>query len=144
MSKRSELRLLILVVALLAIAAVVEGATQYTINTSTNKTIGTYLVNQTGFTLYYFANDAPGNGVSACTGSCANIWPPFFTKNVTVPTGLNATDFTTVIRKDGMSQSAFKNWPLYHYAKDMKPGDANGNGFKGIWFVINPMKFPPK
>jgi predicted lipoprotein with Yx(FWY)xxD motif len=68
----------------------------------------------------------------------------FLHQNVTVPNGLNATDFTTVIRKDGMSQTAFKNWPLYYYAKDMMPGDANGNGFNGIWFVVNPMKFPPK
>lgn len=104
----------------------------------------THLLNETGFALYYFANDAPGNGISACSGSCANIWPPFYIKNVTVPTGLNATDFTTVIRKDGMSQTAFKNWPLYQYSKDMKPGDVDGNGFKGIWFVVNPMKFPPK
>ena len=142
MFKRFDLRLLVLVVCLLAMATMVEGATHYTINTTTNKTLGTYLVNETGFTLYYFANDAPGNGISACTGSCLNIWSPFYTKNVTVPTGLNATDFTTVIRKDGMNQTAFKNWPLYHYSKDMMPGDVKGQGFKGIWSVVDPMKIP--
>jgi predicted lipoprotein with Yx(FWY)xxD motif len=144
LSKRSELRLLILVVALLAIAAVVEGATQYTINTTTNKTMGTYLVNDTGFTLYYFANDAPGNGTSNCSGGCVTLWPSFYTKNATVPTGLNASDFTSITRKDGMKQTAFKGWPLYHYSKDMKPGDVKGQGFKAIWFVVDPMKFPPK
>lgn len=144
LSKRSELRLLVLVAAIFTIAAVVEGSAQYTVDMAMNDTMGTYLVNETGFTLYYFANDAPGNGTSACSGSCVNNWPPFYAEDVAVPTGLNATDFTTVIRKDGMSQTAFKDWPLYYYAKDMKPGDANGNGVKGIWYVVNPMVFPPK
>ena len=142
MSKGSKLGLLVLVVSILATAAVAEMSNNYTINTATNKTLGTYLVNQTGFTLYYFAKDMPGN--STCTGSCVTLWPPFYAKNVTVPTGLNATDFTSITRKDGMNQTAFNGWPLYHYSKDTKPGDAKGQAFKDIWFVVNPMKFPPK
>ena len=143
MSKESKLGLSVLVVALLATAAVAEMANNYTINTTTNKTMGTYLVNQTGFTLYYFKMD-PGNGTSTCSGGCATLWPPFYAKNVTVPTGLNATDFTSITRMDGMNQTAFKGWPLYHYSMDMKPGDVKGQGFKGIWFVVDPMKFLPK
>ena len=135
--------LALLVVAMLATAAVAEMANNYTINTATNKTMGTYLVNQTGFTLYYFKMD-PGNGTSTCSGGCATLWPPFYAKKVTVPTGLNASDFTSITRKDGMNQTAFKGWPLYHYSKDMLPGNAKGQGFKGIWFVVDPMKFPPK
>jgi predicted lipoprotein with Yx(FWY)xxD motif len=144
LSKGSKFGLLILVIALMAMTAMVENASNYTIKTATNKTMGTYLVNMTGFTLYYFTNDAPGNGTSACSGGCVTLWPPFYSKNVTVPAGLNATDFTAVMRKDKMNQAAFKGWPLYYYSKDMKPGDANGNGFAGKWFVIDPMKFPPK
>ena len=53
MSKESKLGLSVLVVAMLATAAVAEMANSYTINTTANKTMGTYLVNQTGFTLYY-------------------------------------------------------------------------------------------
>ena len=143
MSKESKLGLSVLVVAMLATAAVAEMANNYTINTSTNKTLGTYLVNQTGFTLYYFKMD-PGNGTSTCSDGCATLWPSFYAKNFNVPTGLNATDFTSITRKDGMNQTAFKGWPLYHYSKDMMPGDAKGQGFKGIWFVVDPMKFPPK
>lgn len=144
LSNGSKLWLFVLVVAVLATAAVAEMANNYTINTATNKTLGTYLVNQTGFTLYYFANDKPGNGTSTCTGSCATIWHPFHAKNVTVPAGLNATDFTSVMRKDKMNQTSFKGLPLYIFSSDMKPGDVKGQGFKGIWFVIDPMKFPPK
>jgi predicted lipoprotein with Yx(FWY)xxD motif len=143
LSKGSKFGLSVLVVAMLATGAVAEMANNYTINTTTNKTMGTYLVNQTGFTLYYFKMD-PGNGTSTCSGGCATLWPPFYAKNVTVPTGLNSSDFTSIMRKDGMNQTAFKGWPLYHYSKDMLPGDIKGQGFKGIWFVVDPMKFPPK
>jgi predicted lipoprotein with Yx(FWY)xxD motif len=73
------LGLSVLVVAILATAAVAEMANNYAINTSTNKTLGTYLVNQTGFTLYYFKMD-PGNGTSACSGGCVTLWPPFYTR----------------------------------------------------------------
>lgn len=144
MYKGSKLGLVVLVAAILATAAVAEMSSNYTINTSTNKTLGTYLVNQTGFALYYFANDKPGNGTSACAGGCTKIWPPFYAKNVTIPAGLNVTDFTAVMRKDKMNQTSFKGWPLYLFSGDMKPGDLNGQGFKGIWFVIDPTKFPPK
>jgi len=143
LSKESKLGLSVLVVAILATAAVAEMANNYAINTSTNKTLGTYLVNQTGFTLYYFKMD-PGNGTSTCSGDCVTLWPPFYAKNVTVPTGLNTSDFASITRKDSMKQTTFKGWPLYHYSKDMMPGDAKGQGFKGIWFVVDPMKFPPK
>jgi hypothetical protein len=54
LSKGSKLGLLVLIVVLLATAAMGDMANNYTINTATNKMLGTYLVNQTGFTLYYF------------------------------------------------------------------------------------------
>lgn len=36
-----------------------------------------------------------------------------------------------------------KGWPLYRCSKDKKPGDTNGDGEKGIWFILDPIKFPP-
>ena len=71
--KDYKLGLSVLVVAILATAAVAEMANNYAINTST------YLVNQTGFTLYYFKMD-PGNGTSTCSGGCVTLWPPFYTR----------------------------------------------------------------
>ena len=66
-----------------AIAA--EEMNEYTVNLATNDTLGTYLVNQTGFALYYFMNDTPGNGTSTCMGRCSEIWPPFYAENISVP-----------------------------------------------------------
>ena len=110
----------------------------YTVNTSSNASLGMYLVNATGFTLYYFMNDAPGKGTSACSGQCVGLWPPFYAEKIVVPAGLNASDFTSFMRTDGKEQTAYKGWPLYLYSKDMKKGDAMGQGVLGIWFVVKP------
>jgi len=39
-------------------AVAAEKMNEYSVNLATNNTLGSYLVNQTGFTLYYFNNDA--------------------------------------------------------------------------------------
>jgi predicted lipoprotein with Yx(FWY)xxD motif len=125
--------------ASLTVAGVAEeDMGNYSVNLATNDTLGTYLVNQTGFTLYYFMNDAPGNGISNCTGKCSEIWPVFYEEPLTVPSSLNATDFTSHIREDGKWQTAYKEWPLYLYIKDTQPKDAYGQGFNKLWFVVNP------
>jgi predicted lipoprotein with Yx(FWY)xxD motif len=131
--------MLVFALAFLTTAAMaVEEMGKYSINLSTNDTLGTYLVNQTGFTLYYFMNDAPGNDISRCNGKCAEIWPPFYAETLTVANGLNAADFTSQLRADGKKQTAYKGWPLYFYSKDTKQKDAYGQGFNKVWFVVNP------
>lgn len=145
MSVESKLSILVLVAALLGtVAMAAEETGRYTVNISTNATLGKYLVNETGFTLYYFTKDAPGNGTSTCYGNCSKLWPPFYAENITVPEGLDAKDFTAVNRTDGEEQIAYKGWPLYFWYKDMKAGDTLGQGVGKIWYVVNPEDFPPK
>jgi hypothetical protein len=31
--------------------------------------------------------------------------------------------------------------PVYRYTGDSKPGDANGQGFNGLWFVVQTSAF---
>jgi predicted lipoprotein with Yx(FWY)xxD motif len=135
---------IILLTALMAAAAAVAVATdKYTVDVAQNESLGFYLVNETGFSLYYFVKDAPGNGTSTCFGACSEIWPPFYVESIAVPAGLNSSEFTTLQRSDGKAQVAFKGWPLYLYSKDTKPGEINGQGVNGIWFVVDPSDFPP-
>jgi predicted lipoprotein with Yx(FWY)xxD motif len=99
--------------------------------------IGFYLVNGSGMTLYYRTTDIQSNGTSTCTGSCPQIWPVFFVKNLTLPPGLNATSFKAVTRADGKQQLTYDSWPLYFFSNDHSPGDVNGQGIGGIWFALN-------
>ena len=139
----NKLTYLVFVVSLLATAAMAQMTDNYTVDIASNETLGTYMVNDSGFTLYYFANDAPGNGTSTCYGECVRLWPLFYAENIVVPEGLNETDFTAIEREDGSMQTAYKGWPLYFYYLDKKEGDVLGQGVRDVWFVVNPAEFPP-
>lgn len=97
----------------------------------------TYLVNDRGLTLYGFANDE--DGVSNCTGGCANAWPIFAgQENVVVPSVLNASAFSSIDRTDDLgSQLTYAGKPLYYFAQDE---DIRGNvtGHSETFYVISP------
>lgn len=92
-----------------------------------------YLATPQGKTLYYFALGVKGK--PACKGPCAKFWPPFHAASISPPTGLKASDFSTVTRPDGSLQTTYDGWPLYTFAGDRKAGETKGEGFRGTWFV---------
>ena len=111
----------------------------YTIMISTNATLGNYLVDGNGNTLYWFTKDSVGQ--SACTGDCIKNWPAFTTSSVVVPSALKTVDFSTITRADGTKQVAYKGYPLYYWVKDKKRGDVTGQDVNKVWYVIDPAKF---
>lgn len=107
----------------------------YSVEIGYKPSIGFYLTNSTGFTLYIFKKDVPYNGTSACYGACAKLWPPFYVSNLSLPPGLNSSMFGVITRVNGTKQTTYMGYPLYYYAPDTSPGDTNGEGFLGIWFA---------
>ena len=104
--------------------------------------VGAYIADAKGMTLYYFTKDADGKSV--CMGECVQKWPLYTADKVEPQAGLEAKDFGSIQRTDGTSQATYKGAPLYYFFKDLKPGDTNGQGVGGVWFVVNPAAFPPK
>jgi predicted lipoprotein with Yx(FWY)xxD motif len=102
---------------------------------SHSTTLGSFLTDTSGTTLYYFTKDSSGQ--SSCTGTCIAKWPPFSADTVTAPSLLNTGDFSSVSRADGMKQTAFMGRALYYYSGDTKPGETNGEGFNNLWYVAN-------
>ncbi len=100
--------------------------------------LGNVLVDARGMSLYYLARDIPANGTSSCTGTCAVTWPSFSVDNIAVSSPLVPSDFSAVTRADGAKQLAYKGWPLHFFHNDTKPGDTNGEGILGVWFVMKP------
>jgi predicted lipoprotein with Yx(FWY)xxD motif len=107
----------------------------YSVNIAYSPTIGFYLTNGTGWTLYLLETDTPGNGTSTCTGECMKFWPAFYTETLNLPPGLQASSFGEITRPDGSKQITYNGWPLYQFINDMKPGDTYGEGVKGVWFA---------
>jgi hypothetical protein len=79
--------MLLAALALLTIMAVAEPG-NYTVDISSSKFLGNFLVNQSGYTLYYFQNDSQLVGDSACYGECADLWHPFYVARLILPESL--------------------------------------------------------
>jgi len=141
MSRSNKLVLLFLAISVLSISALAES--NYSVNLSADKFLGNYLVNQSGFTLYYFSDDGSASGVSTCYDDCASKWPPFYAETIIVPDSLRTSDFAAITRTDGSKQTTFKGWPLYLSSRDQAPGDIYGNGREdNLWHVVDPQDQP--
>lgn len=111
---------------------------------TTTGSLGEYLVDGAGKSLYVFQSDTPNSGQSACTGACSGVWPP-----LTVPAGQAPTAsgdaqqnlLGTITRPDGAAQVTYAGLPLYYYAPDINPGDTKGQGinsFGNFWYLDQP------
>jgi predicted lipoprotein with Yx(FWY)xxD motif len=96
--------------------------------------LGIIVVDAEGRTLYGFTNDK--NGTSSCNEGCAQAWPPVIVSGDLAVEGLDQSLFSTIDRADGSKQLKMGKWPLYRFAGDAGPGEANGQGSGGSWFVI--------
>ena len=115
-------------------ASVVSAGAGVTLKTTTIRGI-TVLTNAKGLTLYWFAPDSPA--ASRCTGSCAAYWPPV---TGTPTAGPDVTGkLGTIKRPGGAAQATYDGHPLYTYAGDSAPGQANGNKIDlngGYWYEV--------
>ena len=101
--------------------------------------LGKVVVNGHGQTLYLFQKDK--HGKSSCYGQCAKFWPPALTTGKPkAGAGVRSSKLGTTKRKNGKLQVTFNGHPLYAYAGDGGPGQANGQGsnnFGARWYVMN-------
>ncbi|HMJ74594.1 MAG TPA: hypothetical protein VK507_01410 [Iamia sp.] len=97
--------------------------------------LGTILVDGQGNTLYVFTSDAQGEP-STCTEGCAAAWPAV-AGTATAGDGVDEALIGTVANADGTEQATYNDWPLYYYAQDTAPGDTNGQGVGGVWWVVD-------
>jgi predicted lipoprotein with Yx(FWY)xxD motif len=99
---------------------------------------GQILVDAECRTLYVFSQDVDGE--PTCFDDCAANWPPLLATDAAVPPLADELDpsvFSIVEHPDG-SQLKVGDWPLYYFANDAAPGDVNGQGVGGFWWVVGP------
>ena len=87
--------------------------------------LGTFLVDAKGRALYLW--DADHGAKSACSGACAQAWPPLTS--------------ATTRRADGSREVTYAGHPLYYYEGDSTPGQTTGQGsdsFGSPWWVVSP------
>ena len=91
-------------------------------------------------TLYYLDVDTATGGT--CTAGCLSAWPVLAPTSGAQPT----VDMTLTTRSDGTGQQwAYQGHPLYNFASDSGPDQANGDNipdFGGHWHVARPAGAP--
>jgi predicted lipoprotein with Yx(FWY)xxD motif len=107
--------------------------------------LGTYLVDSSGRTLYYFAADTHDR--SNCYGVCAAGWPMLTVSGTpTVGPGVDVAKLGTITRADKTTQVTYDGLPLYRFVLDAKPGDIFGQdlpAFGGPWWMVDPTSGRP-
>jgi predicted lipoprotein with Yx(FWY)xxD motif/murein L,D-transpeptidase YcbB/YkuD len=101
--------------------------------------LGQILTSGTGITVYLFTPDA--QAAPTCTGACAQSWPPLRVDDASEVTGGDGVDgslLATVDHPDAGTQVTYNGWPLYVFSGDSAPGDTNGQGQGGVWYVLDP------
>jgi predicted lipoprotein with Yx(FWY)xxD motif len=109
-----------------------------TVKTGTSS-LGRIVVDGKSHTLYLFQKDR--NGKSACSGACAQNWPPLLTKGAPkAGPDAKASLLGTTKRADGTTQVTYNKHPLYTFVADNgKRGSTAGQGvdaFGARWYVV--------
>jgi predicted lipoprotein with Yx(FWY)xxD motif len=99
-------------------------------------TAKTVLTNASGLTLYYFDPDTAQS--VACSGACANTWPPLAAGGGRPSAEGAVTGALSVLDGANGKQVEYNSHPLYTYSGDTAAGQATGDGIGGKWHVATP------
>ena len=115
-----------------------NGSTAASVVSTKTSSLGTFLVDGQGRTLYLW--DADHGPMSTCTAACAQAWPPLTTTGAPKASGaVKSSLLGTATRADGSREVTYAGHPLYTYAGDTKPGQVTGEGsdsFGAPWWTV--------
>lgn len=100
---------------------------------------GTVLATGSKFSLYLLTNEKGGK--LHCTGGCLSVWFPLevskATKHISVGSGVHGK--IGFVSRGAEKQVTFNSYPVYTYAGDNDPGQANGESIPfsgGTWYLV--------
>jgi len=115
-----------------------NGSTAASVVSTKTSSLGTFLVDGQGRTLYLW--DADHGPRSTCTAACAQAWPPLTTTGAPKASGdVKSSLLGTATRPDGSREVTYAGHPLYTYAGDTRPGQTTGEGsdsFGAPWWTV--------
>jgi len=102
------------------------------------------LTDTAGLTLYYRKSDTPTT--ATCTASltlpngkpCTTVWPPLLLASGTPGSSGTLSGSLTAVSDANGRQVQYNGHFLYTFASDTAPGQANGEGLQGEWYVATP------
>ncbi|MDG7012887.1 MAG: hypothetical protein JRN46_01505 [Nitrososphaerota archaeon] len=120
------------------------GGPAYSVGIAYKASVGLYLTNSTGFTLYFRSTDTPNSGTTTCdVPLCEANWPVFYTPSLSLPPGLSASSFGTITPYNSTKIVTFGGYALFTWAHDKAPGDTTGEGIGGFYVATIPAPVVP-
>lgn len=99
--------------------------------------LGEIIVGEDGRTVYVFTKDQKDSGVSSCTDTCLENWPPVVVGGEpTVSEDITAT-IATIDMPNGQKQVTVDGMPVYYWHEDKNPGEVKGQGVGNVWYAIS-------
>ena len=87
-----------------------------------------------GMSLYVYTPDKADQ--SNCKGGCIKAWPAVVLAGAEIEKIKGSKNLAVITRDDGSQQLTLDHKPLYYYVGDSQPGDHNGQGLGGVWFLL--------
>src|SRR5260221_5057024 len=120
-----------------ATSTTASASTVQTAQATVNGKALTILTNTQGRTLYYLIADTAAK--AACTGACAQTWPPLLFTGSGTPTSSTSLPGTLSTLSDtNGAQVEYGGYLLYNYSGDTAAGQTKGEGLFGKWYVATP------
>ncbi len=117
-----------------ATATTASASTVQTAQATVNGKALTILTNTQGRTLYYLIADTAAK--AACTGACAQTWPPLLFTGSGTPTSSTSLPGTLSTLSDtNGTQVEYGGYLLYNYSGDTAAGQTKGEGLFGKWYI---------
>jgi predicted lipoprotein with Yx(FWY)xxD motif len=133
--------------SLTAIAAVPAGASAPAHASAAQKlqlrhtSLGSILVNSSGFTLYHFSKDTGTRNTCMSNRECNATWPALTSSGrPTAGPGVKASLISTIALPGGKHQVTYAGHPLYTYEPAGEPAETGYVGarqFGGTWFGVS-------
>lgn len=103
--------------------------------------LGTVLVDSSGFTVFRFSKDGQKKNTCAGTSGCSQTWPPLTTTGTpTAGPGAKASLLSTITLHGGVKQVTYAGHPLYRYFNASERGETAYVGakeFGGTWEAVS-------
>jgi predicted lipoprotein with Yx(FWY)xxD motif len=113
-----------------------SGGGAATVRTMEDPAFGTILTDGSGNALYLFEKDQ--GTTTSCTTGCSSTWPALTaTGTPTAGDGVDGSLLGTAKQADGSMQVTYNGHLVYRYSGDTAPGQTNGEGIGGVWFVVS-------
>lgn len=113
-----------------------QGAFIKTTQVKINGKMVVVLTNAKGMILYYKLNDP--HPASACTGACAQSWPPVLAQGMmTISSSMALPHKLAAYMTANGNQVEYDGHPLYTYVGDMTPGQFAGRGMGNVWYLVS-------